>query len=395
MVLSLVGCDSSYIPKDAPFILDFTKSHGFNKLISPRDLMTDVEYIKLGAPQEFYLSDAKKIIEFNEKLFVLDKNKKVVIVYDLGGNYIGQLGKKGRGPEEYINVYDFDVSLERNTVLLWSSGDNAILEFSPDFAFRRRIKFDLFASQLAILESGNVAFYRYFDNTGFNISIFSLTGKQINQRMPFPENGHYVPMDYTGFVVGDFYTYPLSSKIYKIREDINIDPLVFDVKFDGSWEEGQIFDHNKYLNSKNANILSKFTIGEGGKEFLVYYRYNDPDYKGYCLGVKLSGGQVFGHLDLKHGWKSKSDIFSKLFFSDPYNIPTYSKTTGYYYITSVNEAMFLFHNGEDEFHAIDKKSTLNEIKHIDYDLYSILMEHKDNDNPILMKFKLRNDYHYE
>ena len=133
--------------------------------------------------------------------------KKIVVAYDLQGNFIGQVGKKGMGPEEYQSVYDFAVDPKRNSILIFSSADQTILEFDSDLSFKRKVRFNIYASHMSLLESGNNAFYTYFEGSS-NIPVYNFEGEQVDKRMPFPENGQYTPMSFTGFIVGDYYTYP-------------------------------------------------------------------------------------------------------------------------------------------------------------------------------------------
>ena len=355
-----------------------------DSLISPRELLTNVEYIKLGSPEEFFLTEAKKILELDNKLFILDKNKKILVAYDLQGNFIGQVGKKGMGPEEYQSVYDFAVDPKRNSILIFSSADQTILEFDSDLSFKRKVRFNIYASHMSLLESGNNAFYTYFEGSS-NIPVYNFEGEQVDKRMPFPENGQYTPMSFTGFIVGDYYTYPLSSKIFRLEEGKGNDSEVFEINFPGRRQEEKKFEHAEFLSHwLEDHILCKFSIGKDADELLFYYSYSEKGNQGFTLGAKLSNGQVFGHLNMKHGSKSRSDPFVRLFFVGPYNLPTYSNASGYYYTATTIESM-------DEFYSGDKNATLNEIEQIDYNLYKVLKELKDTENPILMRFKLRKE----
>ena len=380
------GSDSTVSSDKAAYLIDVTEPFATDSLISPRELLTAVEYIKLASPEKFFLTEAKKILELDNKLFILDKNKKIVVAYDLQGNFIGQVGKKGLGPQEYQSVMDFVVDQKRNSILIFSSADQAILEFDSDLTFKRKNRFNIFASQMSLLASGNIAFYTYFDYGGSNILVYNPEGEQIDSRMPYPKKGNYTPMDYSGFIIGDYYTYPLSSKIVRLEEGKRNDPEVFEIKVPNMRQEEKKFEHTEFLSGPwlEHNILCKFSIGKDADELLFYYSYKEKGISGFTLGVKLPSGQVFGHLNLKHGFKTHSDQFVRLFFIGPYNLPTYSDASGYYYTAATNERM-------EEFYSGDKNSALNEIEQIDYNLYQVLKGSNASENPILMRFKLRKE----
>ncbi len=380
------GSDSTVSSGKAAYLIDITEPFATDSLISPRELLTNVEYIKLKSPNKFFLTEAKKILELDYKLFILDKNKKIVVAYDLAGNFIGQVGKKGTGPQEYRSVMDFAVDPKNNSILIFSSADQSILEFTSDLTFRKKIRINAFASQMSLLTSGNFAFYTYFDHDGANILIYNREGKQIGSRIPYPKNGNYTPMNYTGFLVGDFYTYPLSSTIFRLEENKPTDSEKFEIVIPNRWPEDKKFAHDEFLNSPWTKriVLSKFSIGNKANELLFYYFYEENGNAGIALGAKLSSGQVFGHFNLKHGFKSHSDQFFKLFFIGPYNLPTFSESSGYYYTAATNERM-------EEFYSGDQHTALNEIKQIDYNLYKVLKESSASENPILMRFKLRKE----
>jgi len=383
----LFGCNSNRVVDVdiTPYLVDITKPSQFDSLISPRELLTNVEYIKLGSPEKFFLTEAKKILELDSKLFILDKNKKIVVAYDLQGNFIGQVGRKGFGPGEYKSVMDFDVDPKRNSVLIFSSAQQALLEYGSDLTFRKKIRVNIFASQISLLASGNIAFYSYFDEGNSNISIFNFEGEQVQSSMTYPKSD-LSPLDYTGFIDGNYYTYPLSSKILFLNEDGRKDSEVFEIKVPNMRKESKKFEHNDFLNAPwiERHILNRFSIGKDAKNFLFYYSFKENGNTGFTLGVKLNNGQNFGHLNLKHGWGSKSDPFGNLFFVGPYNLPTYSISSDRYYIAATNELMEYFYSG-------DESIVLSETKKIDRKLHSILAKSNASENPIVLRFKLKEE----
>jgi hypothetical protein len=358
--------------------------------ISPREIMADIKYIKLASPDTFFLTEARKLLSFNGKLIALDKNKKLLVAYDTIGNFLGQVGKRGLGPDEYQAIMDFDVDWSGNRLVAFSSADQAVLLYDSELNFQKKIRINTYASQMSVLESGHLAFYGYPEGGGPNIKVYSMLGKHLYDFMEFPK-GDYVPMNYTGFISGNYFTYPLSGTIYRWDEAGNRAVEGYTITIPDGYPEESRFNHHSFMNtpmfSKNNNILTRFTIGgKFNDELLFYYSYKRGGETGFTLGVKLSGGQVFSHHHLKHGVKDQSDLFVRLFFTGPYNLPVYSKSTDYYYTAATVESMEYLYDS-------NKKSILlDEIKTTDSLLHELIQNIKENDNPLVLRFRLKNHY---
>uniref|UniRef100_UPI004048E12C BF3164 family lipoprotein n=1 Tax=Roseivirga sp. TaxID=1964215 RepID=UPI004048E12C len=201
LILVFSGCaqkDGSTLD-DGSQLIDISSIRSTDILISPRNLMTDVEYIKLKSPEAFFLTEAQKILELDGKILILDKHKKVLVAYDLQGNFLGQVGQKGLGPEEYKSATDFAVDLSSRSIFIFSRGEQSILEFNSDLSFQRKLSINIWAFQMSVLKNQNLAFYAYFEEGNSNITILNQKGEVIDSRMAFPEGENYEVMDYTGF----------------------------------------------------------------------------------------------------------------------------------------------------------------------------------------------------
>ncbi|MCX7637478.1 MAG: 6-bladed beta-propeller [Cyclobacteriaceae bacterium] len=358
------------------------------QLISIRDLLSEVEYIKLKETDSFYLSSAQKILEFNNKILVLDRHKKELVAYSLTGTYLGKVGKKGSGPKEYLEVTDFDINYLSNRIVIFSRPDQAIIEFDSTLKHIKKMRIGKWGYQISVLKSGNFALYLgYDDENGHILHIYDTSGILVRKTMQYPLGKELVPMDYTGFVVGNFYSYPLSSSIYYYNEFINEKRIKVNIP-DGRSED-LIFDHADFLNPKkwmSQHILSRFMIGKKEKEILFYYSFKEGSEYGFTLGLKLLSGQIFGHFNLRHGSGKKSDAFTKMFFIGPYNLPTYSLSCDCYYVATDVEHF-------TDYISSDKDAALKEIKEIDLVLHRTLTENmKSFETPIVMRFKLKEQY---
>ena len=133
-------------------------------------------------------------------------------------------------------------------------------------------------------------------------------------------------------------------------------------------------------NKKNGNILTNFEFGKNG-EFLCYYHFREGSSNGSTLGVRLANGETFGHLNMKHAAKGKGDIYVRMFFIGPYNMPYYSKQSKSFFIASNSLSVGV--NYDEIIKSIESGSVYDD------ELLRIL-SHTDLEEIVIMKFKLKN-----
>lgn len=309
--------------------------------------------------------------------------KRILFAFDSQGSFLGLIGRKGEGPSEFREVSDFDIL--NNQIFIYSRADFSVFVFDSDFNFIKRIKFDKWGAQISLLESGNIALYSYLADVddNFNIYIYDQSGNLKEKRMPFDKKGNYVAMNYSGIINGAYYTHPLSSIIYKIIEGKLFDSIKYEVSFPGKFPETNISNFDLYVqegsNKGKDNILTKFEFGNEG-EFICYYHFKEGTSNGYTLGVRLSSGERFGHLNMQHAAKGLNDLYVRMFFIGPYNMPSYSKDSGSFLIASNVETIGIYY--EDLLNTINS----NAIK--DVELFNILSG-TDLEETIIMSFKLK------
>lgn len=370
--------------KEQAEIIDFEKVEETDSLLSPRSLFADAEFLLLKAPDTLRVTKVSKIRELNGNLLLLDGNRNIIFSFNKSGEFISLVGAIGEGPSEFREVTDFDV--QGDYIYTFSRADFAIYKFNSDFVFEEKIKFQEWGWQMSALNSGNLALYSLLaeGKDEFNINILDEYGNIIEKRMPYDNNGKYKGLNYSGFINGEFYTYPLSSFIYKINEGGNFDSLKYEINFPERFPEEKIFNWTAFkeseLNKKNENILTKFEFGKKG-EFICYYHFREGSSNGYTLGVRLSGGQKYGHLNLKHAATGKfDDIYLQMFLKGPYNIPYYSKESEKFLVATNIESIGIY------FKYIS--DLIKSERVFDKELLNILKE-TDLEETIIMKFSLK------
>ena len=388
LIALISSCGEEYVEESRIHekVIDFEKVVKTDSLISPRALFSEADFILLKTADSLKITIASKIRDIGDKLFILDQKRSVVFAFDKVGNFLGLVGNRGEGPEEFDEVTDFDVF--ENQIYIYSRGDFSVYVFNVStFEFIRTVKFDDWGAQISVLNSGNLALYSYLieGEDQFNINIYSPDGVLLDKKMAYAEDGNYQAMNYTGFINGNYYTYPLSSIIYKIVEGSEVDSTTYDINFPGRFPESSSSNYMEFKeserNKRNSNILTKFELGVNG-EFICYYHFREGSSNGFTLGVRLSSGQKFGHLNMKHAAKGKfDDVYLQMFFKGPYNMASYSQESERFFIASNMESVGIY---QDYIVDFIKSSSV-----YDEGLLNILKQ-TDLEETIVMSFKLKN-----
>jgi hypothetical protein len=83
------------------------------------EIALDIEYIPLETTKNSMIKNIDKV-KIREKYIYLKNNVIEVMCFDRKGRFINKLDKSGRGPEEYTNISDYDISSDNNTLVVLS-----------------------------------------------------------------------------------------------------------------------------------------------------------------------------------------------------------------------------------------------------------------------------------
>jgi len=100
--------------REAPLI-DIKKAKFHIEKISA--IADSIGYIQLETDSGCLIRNIRQLYISNDRIFVRDQQQKV-FVFDLHGGFLNEIGAKGKGPGEYIYVYDFALDNERKKIYL-------------------------------------------------------------------------------------------------------------------------------------------------------------------------------------------------------------------------------------------------------------------------------------
>ena len=114
--LELSDVDSIHIMPGTPHLIRADNA----KIISTAellDMVEQVDYIKLDSSEP--IGEISKMIVTGDKIFILDAHiAQQIFVFDRTGKLLYRIKNKGRGPKEYISIWDMQVDTIRNEILL-------------------------------------------------------------------------------------------------------------------------------------------------------------------------------------------------------------------------------------------------------------------------------------
>lgn len=120
-----------------PIRADNARVIGMDEML---DRVKSIDYIKLDSSEPVGVID--KMIVTNDKIFIMDSfAAQQIFVFDKTGKLLFRIKNKGRGPKEYISIWDMQVDTIRNEILVNDALARSYLYYSTDDGtFLRREK---------------------------------------------------------------------------------------------------------------------------------------------------------------------------------------------------------------------------------------------------------------
>lgn len=105
--------------------------------------------------KDFQISGIDKIIYRNDNLYVLDWISRKILIYKRDGIPVYTLSKFGRGPQEYLQISDFDIDGYGNIIILDGKTDK-LLMYSPQGELLRSKRLMCQISAVKVIDNGYI-----------------------------------------------------------------------------------------------------------------------------------------------------------------------------------------------------------------------------------------------
>jgi hypothetical protein len=124
-------------------------------------------------------------VERKDTLFFIQDNLDNLYIFGSTGDFVGLVGKKGRGPTEYLEITDFAINPFKNEIAVLDGAFRAILFYDTNGQFLRSFKVNHIESQIRYLDTVTIITYtnRVVEalNSHFLINVIDLNGKDISR----------------------------------------------------------------------------------------------------------------------------------------------------------------------------------------------------------------------
>lgn len=101
-----------------------TEINKVSDMVNYADIVSECKLIKLETTPQSLLGDIEKLLIANDKIVILSNN---IYCFDMKGNFLFALDKRGRGPMEFIRADD--ISISNNKLYLYDNSQWRILSF--------------------------------------------------------------------------------------------------------------------------------------------------------------------------------------------------------------------------------------------------------------------------
>jgi hypothetical protein len=283
------------IEKDEDTFMDITFDEINKEYYLSQIVDTIFKYIKLQSDSSCYIAQIEKICFLNDKIFILDKaDNGKLLVFSNSGNFIGTIGKKGRGPSEYFSISDFYLDSINGNLIMLDTYKNEI-KYYDLFTFQYLKSKTTFRSKSFYKSGELIYFYNWY---------------YTNEKLPFK----LIVTDTLLNVMSKHFPYTQKNSSSSSRAFyLYNDTVIFYEKYS-----------NKVFNILNGNLDKRYVINFKGRNYDYYHDFNN------FKKLELSNKIIFNG----HFIETQDHLIIEVVASEaphrPYTI-FYSKNTNNYF----------------------------------------------------------------
>jgi hypothetical protein len=281
-ILLIVACNNADEHKDTgdnTVYIDIQKN--LPEAIEFKDFIQDAHLIRLESSDRILIGSITKILHFKGQFYIHDTKSQKIHIFKEDGQFISSIGKIGRGPDEILDIYDFDIDRKSGILHLLSLNSKAVQQYDYNGNYISTLNTGFQSFRIAAFSGEETAafFINYFDPEPYNLRIVSQDSGIINL-FPFPQGMFPMFFSFTGglksMISGQvLYSDVASPKIYEIKSN---GETILRYEFDlGSeiWPEERRYEFNEFFQA-----LASFKLDFLGSKYLdteniLYFDFMD------------------------------------------------------------------------------------------------------------------------
>lgn len=265
-------------------------------------------YVPLQTDQNILIGEINKIQIINDKIYILDWKQAVLFIFEPDGNFVSKIARKGRGPEEYLYVSDFEVTAD-GSIFLNDPVQGRIYVYDELGNFKYRMENIPKTWSFKFLADGKIACNSANGGSStpkgelFNYTCVSDRGEVIYEGLPFNK----------ALIGQKFFNGSYTSLFYQYNDNIYMSSMLSDTVYRVSGATGEIFPHvafdfnvlrpvakdtpnnvTKYLESRNTEFpTSPYNYCFFNNGIIAFYDY---EFKSHILITDSDGKLLYSAL---------------------------------------------------------------------------------------------------
>jgi len=285
IILLIGACNNSNEnrePGDVTVYIDIKKN--LTDSIAFRDFIKDAQLIRLESSDRILIGSITKVLHFKKQFYIYDKKSQKIHIFKEDGQFISSIGKIGRGPDEILDIQDFDIDRQSGILHLLSGNSKSVQQYDYNGNYISTINKGFQSFRIAVFSGEEAAaFYiNFFDPEPYNLRIVK-KDSDITNLFPFPQG--MFPMYF--YFAGGLKSTPSGNVLYSEVAS----PNIYEVKSNGEtiikykidlgseiWPEDKRYELNEFfqaLGSLKIDVLgSKYLDSEK----IFYFDYMDNNH---------------------------------------------------------------------------------------------------------------------
>lgn len=265
------------------------------------------KFIPLETSDDCLISNIKQVVIIDNKIYINSGGDKL-LVFDISGKFITQIGNKGNGPGEYRTICNFHINSKEQIITVADGGQNRIIYYTLNDYEHIKTKTIFYFGSCCWLSDGNIAWFFWggYESKDKDRYYIKITDEKLNELKLF------YPLDYKFMypvLCGSLF-YTLNQKSYL---NLPYTPIIYEVtsqsispsyqldlgkhKFAPSeWMEKEaeqdysVVTKTDYISSQNVketnNYVSASYYAKGANAFIGFYnketglscKYSHPEF---------------------------------------------------------------------------------------------------------------------
>ena len=281
----LLGCRANTASTYEGFDLDTVVVH-VDKPIQKnvKDYFSQLEIIPLETNKESAIGQIDRIIMDNDLLYILDRARGAILIFNKEGDFLQKIERRGRGPEEYISLLDFSLNRNSGRLSVLTDIPAGIKRYDPNGRFINSEELSVYFKEITNNKGQDVLFNTRKQNEDHHYLWFK-NGTSYTKKVPFEKTNDIYP--HGPLIVESQYlcfTRRYDHVIMKIENEDAVP--VYYLDFGAHW-----LSDRKFADNENDK---EFIISESRKNTICHTVYMIRDMKDYLVfKTNLSGFVIY------------------------------------------------------------------------------------------------------